>query len=606
MAGFIPDDIIEEIRQRCDIVEVIGSYIPLKRSGSNAWKGCCPFHNEKTPSFHVRGDKQLFHCFGCGKGGDVFRFVMERENVQFPDAAHLLATRAGVIIPENVKGGDREAGRKAADARDRIYRLNEEFARFFENNLQRNPGSPPAVYLASRQLSEDAVRQFRLGAAPDEWDGCLKYGRALGFTDEELLTGGIVRKHEESGRLYDHFKGRLTFAIWNEQGKVVGFSARSLEAKPQSAKYVNTAETPVFKKGLLLYALPFARKAMQETHEAILCEGQLDTIAFHRAGCAQAVAPQGTGFTPDQAKILRRYADRVLIAFDADPAGQKAVLSALEILLPLEFEVKIIRIPGGKDPDELFRNQGADAVRQCVAEAVPWLAFLAAKLAGEHDLGSAAGCARAVGEVVDRIALLPNPVLRELSIREAATLLHVSENAIAGELARRQHQRHRGYVGGGAAVPAAPAAPAAAPVRENPADRAVMTLLEISLAYADAARHLAEKLPPEILPATFRGKLLDEVIGAALNGEHGEISHRLGSLLREKPDPEISAMLLSECSFAPEAVEKVVCDCLGYLHQVSSSEKRRALTEAIKLEPDPERRKALFAELIKLGNPPRP
>lgn len=613
MAGGIPEDVIDEIRLRSDIVEIISSYIPLKRAGGNSWKACCPFHNEKTPSFHVRGDKQAFHCFGCGKGGDVFRFVMERENIPFPEAVHLLASRCGVIIPENSRDGDPAAGRERANKRDRLYQLNEEFAQFFEKNLIRHPEWPAAQYLATRALSEDAVRQFRLGAAPDEWDGCLRYGRSLGFSDAEMLEGGIVRKHEASGRLYDHFKGRLTFAIWNEHGKVVGFSARSLEAKPQSAKYVNTAETPVFKKGNLLYALPFARQAMQQAKGAILCEGQLDTIAFHRAGCAQAVAPQGTGFTPDQARLLRRYTDggEILLAFDADNAGQKAVNSALEILLPQEFTVKVIRIPGGKDPDELFRHGGADAVQQAVAAAVPWLPWLVERLGENQDLSTPEGCTRAVEGVVEKLLLIENPVLRELLVRESSGLLHVSENAVLGELTRRQKQARRIAVGGGSAgAPPAGgsfrAAPGGAPATPAPrpgvsrCERAELTLLGLALNYENAARELAEKLMPEELESGRIGEMLNLVLAATMNGEHAEAGTQLAAQLTEAPDERISKLLVSDAAFEARQLGKVIRDCLDVLKEEYFLREQRRLSEAMRTATDPELRMQLLMQLAEL------
>ncbi len=599
MGRSIPDEVIEEIRLRSDIVEVIGSYIPLKRAGGNSWKACCPFHQEKTPSFHVRGDKQVFHCFGCGKGGDVFRFVMERENVPFPEAAHLLASRCGVVIPEQTTAnGSREQGRAAANVRDRLYQLQEEFARFFENNLKKHPDWPASRYLATRALPPDIITRFRLGAAPDAWDGCLRYGRALGFSDEEMLTGGIIRRSDTGGRLYDHFRGRLTFAIWNEQGKVVGFSARSLEAHPQTAKYVNTAETPIFKKSQLLYALPFARKAMQDTREAILCEGQLDTIALHRAGLAQAVAPQGTGFTVEQARILRRYVDRVQLAFDADQAGQKAIRSALELLLPLEFEIGVIRIPGGKDPDELFRSGGAEAVTAAAGAARPWTVHLAESCATRYDLTHTADRGRAVGEFIDLLGLVENPVLRELYARDSAALLNVSENAILGELNRRRKLRTRRFAGSG--MPQQTTAPAISPTTSSAAtdrEQAELTLLELSLGFERAARQLAEQLPPEWLGNTPAARALNRVLADTMNGEHAHAAAAVAAMLAEEPMPAISRILASECSFSEKNLDKALKDCLAVLRARGAARNRKRIIEELRHATDPQEKLRLLALL---------
>ncbi len=601
MGGTIPDEVIEEIRLRSDIVEVVGSYIPLKRAGGNSWKACCPFHQEKTPSFHVRGDKQVFHCFSCGKGGDVFRFVMERENVPFPEAAHLLASRCGVVIPEpTAAGSNREQSRAAANVRDRLYQLQEEFARFFESNLKKHPDWPAARYLATRALPPEVVARFRLGAAPDAWDGCLRYGRALGFTDEEMLTGGIIRHSENGGRLYDHFRGRLTFAIWNEQGKVVGFSARSLEAHPQTAKYVNTAETPIFKKSQLLYALPFARKPMQETREAILCEGQLDTIALHRAGLEQAVAPQGTGFTADQARILRRYVDRVQLAFDADQAGQKAVRSALELLLPLEFEVGVIRIPGGKDPDELFRSGGAEAVVAAAGAARSWTVHLAESCAARYDLTNAADRGRAAGEFIELLGLVENPVLRELYARDSATLLHISEDAILGELNRRRKLRTRRYAGSGmpqnAAVSPPPSAtPSAATTTDR--EQAELTLLELALGFERAARQLAEQLPPEWLGNSPAARALNRVLADTMNGEHAHAAAAVAAMLAEEPVPAISRLLASECTYTEKNLDKALKDCVAVLRARGAARNRKRIIEELRRTTDPEEKLRLLALL---------
>ncbi len=570
-------------------MDIIGSYIQLKRAGGNSYKACCPFHNEKTPSFHVRGDKQVFHCFGCGKGGNVFRFVMEREGVTFPEAVHLLASRCGVVIPENRSENDRNY--VPANTRDRLYSLNEEFARFFEYNLKKHPEWPASQYLAGRALSPDVVTKFRLGAAPDEWDGCLRYGLSIGFTEKEMLDGGIIRQ-SDSGRLYDHFRGRLTFAIWNEQGRVVGFSARSLEAKPDTAKYVNTAETPVFKKGSLLYALPFARQSMHEKKRAILCEGQLDTIALHRAGFTEAVAPQGTGFTPEQAKILRRYADKVLLAFDADGAGQKAIRSAIEILLPLEFEVMAITIPGGKDPDELFKTGGAEAVAAAVESAVPWTAHLCAGFPAKYDMTSAAGKGRAVGEMVDLLMLVPNPVVRELYARETAEKLGVGAESIFSEIKRRTHIASRRFASGlKKEEPKQEKKPAV-----SSAVQAMLALLELSLSGENAARQIAEALPESLPEEEAPGRALNLVLGAAMNGEYGEASGMVSAMLTDYPDERISRILVSESEFDESKTAKTLKDCIKELQSMQVRRTREEILKAMR-NAGPSERMALLQEL---------
>ena len=595
----VSKDIIEDIRNRCDIVELIGTFVQLKRSGANTYKGLCPFHQEKTPSFHVDASRQTYHCFGCGKGGDVFRFYMDRENVGFNDALHMLASRVGVVIPESSFSGTPEEGRQRAGERERLYRINAEFCDFFRRALVSNPDSPPSLYLKKRGIPSEIAERFKIGACPDEWTACLAYGRSLGFTDAELVAAGIVRRKEETGRCFDHFKGRLTFAIENEQGRVVGFSARSLEPKPLAGgKYINTPETPVFKKGNLLYALPLARRMMTERNLAILCEGQLDTIAFHRAGFECAVAPQGTGFTEGQARILRRYTNRVFLAFDADAAGQKAILRAVEILLPLSFDIRAIRIPGGKDPDELYANGGAEALAQAVDAAVPWLSILCGSLPERHDMTTPAGRGQAAEEVAGYLCSIKNQVELELYVREAAAALQVSEEAIYAELrqvnrARRRDEEFR--VRREAESPGArknvQTPPAHAP--------AILTLLELAVNSENAARRLSELLMPDELPADdLAAQAVNLAINAALNGEFDQVAGEISSLLVKTPDPAVSRLLVE--THVCRDPEKAIQDSIAELRRQRLRKQRQELTARLRVTTDAMEKIKILSELQNL------
>lgn len=600
MAFGISKDVIEEIRTRCDIVDLIGSFVPLKRAGTNTYKGLCPFHQEKTPSFHVDAARQMYHCFGCGKGGDVFRFYMDRENVGFVDALRMLASRVGVVIPESSSGEDPAEGRRKADLRERLYRINEDFCCFFERTLLLNPDSPPTRYLAGRGIPRDIAERFRIGAAPDDWTACLEYGRSLGISEEDLVASGIVRRKEETGRLFDHFKGRLTFAITNEQGRVVGFSARSLEAKPLAGKYINTPETPVFRKGNLLYALPLARKMMGDRNMAILCEGQLDAIAFHRAGFECAVAPQGTAFTEEQARILKRYANRIFLAFDADPAGQKAILRAAEMLLPLSVEIRVIRIPGGKDPDELFRNGGPGAVAEAVEAAVSWLDVLVASLPERHDMDSPAGRGHAAAEVAGYLLRITSQVELELYIQKAAAALRISGDAFYSELRRVQSGMRRVDY----AADRQPGPAAGRPLRdESPSGQgiasALVTLLELALGSEESAKRLAELCGPEELGGEEPvGRALNAVIGAALNGEYEHSAALLNEMLIESPDPAVSRALFERREFADPA--RALDDSVAQLRRLRNREIRDELTARLRVTEDPAEKMKLFQQIAEL------
>jgi len=600
MAFGVSKDIIEEIRSRCDIVDLIGSYVQLKHAGTNTYKGLCPFHQEKTPSFHVDAARQMYHCFGCGKGGDVFRFYMDRENVGFVDALHMLASRVGVVIPENSGPNEDPAeGRRRADQRERLYRINEDFCCFFERTLLQNPDSPPTRYLAGRGIPRDIAERFRIGAAPDDWTACLEYGRSLGYSEEDLVASGVIRRKDETGRLFDHFKGRLTFAIANEQGRVVGFSARSLEAKPAAGKYINTPETLIFKKGNLLYALPMARKMMTEKNMAILCEGQLDAIAFHRAGFECAVAPQGTGFTEGQARVLKRYVNRVYLAFDADAAGQKAILRAAEILLPLSMEIRVIRIPGGKDPDELFRNGGASAVSGAVEAAVSWLDILVASLPEHFDMGSPSGRGRAAAQVAEYLLKITNQVELELYIQKAAAALQISDEAFYAELRRVQSGMHRRdfsdeaeTVGGTAAIQNREQSPL-----EQGLASALRTLLALALSSEETAKKLSELCSSEELGTEDPiGRAVNTVIDAALNGEHEQAPTLLSDMQIESPDAEVSRVLFEHKEFADP--EKALEDSISQLRRCRSRKIRAELTARLRDATDPQEKLKLMQLII--------
>ena len=592
-------EIIEEIRHRCDIVEVISSCgVQLKRAGGTSFKGLCPFHQEKTPSFHVDIARQGFHCFGCGKGGDVFRFFMDKENVDFVNAAQILAARCGVIIPEK-NSADPAGDRMRRSERDRLYAVNAEFSGFFCRYLRDNPRCPAAEYLGKRNIPMDVADKFRIGAAPDTWTACRDYGRSLGFTDADMLLAGILRRKEGSDNIFDQFKGRLTFTIDNEQGKPVGFSARSLEPKPlDGRKYLNTPETPVFRKGHLLYALPQARQGIGRLKQAVLCEGQLDAIAFHRAGFDCAVAPLGTAFTPDQARILRRYTRNLILAFDADSAGQKAVLRAAEILLPLSVDLKVLRIPGGKDPDELFAHGGAAAIAEALQHTVPWLDVLAGVLPERFDMASPVGRSQAAAFVCSFLKLVTNQVELEMYVRSAAAMLGVSEQAVLSELGtQQQSSRNSGAVQGGQPLPP--------PVvrRQDNGAQALQTLLELSLASADTGRWLAEKIDPEFLPGTTPlEKALNMAINAALNDEMESLPGMLQDLLLETPSPEVSKALVKPVVINDKNLhDKALQEALADLIRIRKEQQRFALLEQIRNAADPAVRLNLLGKLQKLS-----
>ncbi len=349
MAGRLSDAWLDELRSRANLEEIVSEYVPLKQKGRRFW-GCCPFHNEKTPSFSVDSEAQMYYCFGCHKGGTVINFVMEMERMEFMDAVRLLADRAHMEIPEQSQTG---SGRTSPDERERIYEANTLAARFFHSTLWTGEGAEALNYLYKRGLNDSDIRRFGLGAAPKGWDALQRHMAEQGFDDALLEKAGLVVRKD--GRAYDMFRGRAIFPIINAQGRVVGFGGRAMgDAQP---KYLNTSETPVFNKRQGLYALNFAKKE-RNLGRLVLVEGYMDTVSLRKYGVAGVVATLGTALTEEQARLIKRYAPEVWISYDGDGAGRKAALRALDIFDSQDMKARVIDYPGGMDPDDFVKANG--------------------------------------------------------------------------------------------------------------------------------------------------------------------------------------------------------------------------------------------------------
>lgn len=359
----ISEETIQQVAAASDIVDVVGSYIQLKRSGS-AWKALCPFHHEKTPSFQVNPARQIFKCFGCGAGGSVFRFVMDYENVDFATAVRRLAARAGISIEE-----ESPEDQKRRSERDRLLALHRDAAGWFHWNLMKRPLAANArEYLKSRGINGEIATRWQIGFAPDDWSALSQWAREKGYSEAELSRGGLVLTRDRGDGVYDRFRNRVMFPICNDYGEVIAFSGRTLGNDP--AKYVNSPETPLFTKGRVLFGLHKSKRAILAANEAIVCEGQLDLISMFEAGIENVTAPQGTAFTAQQARLLRRFAESAVMCFDSDAAGRTAVERSLPALLSVGIAVKVARMPAGQDPDSLIREQGAGALRDVLDRAV--------------------------------------------------------------------------------------------------------------------------------------------------------------------------------------------------------------------------------------------
>ncbi|MBR7184677.1 MAG: DNA primase [Clostridia bacterium] len=427
----VPREFIEELKARCDLEEIIRTYIPLKRAGANL-SGCCPFHSEKTPSFTVFPDKH-FYCFGCGAGGDVITFIMRQENLDYMGAVEYLANRAGLTVPRDGERRD-EGGR-----RTRVLEMNREAARYFRAMLFSPAGSEAMAYLTGRGLDGATIKRFGLGYAPASFGGLCDHLHKLGYTDEEMVTAFLCGKSRKTGRPYDYFRNRVMFPIIDVSGNVIAFGGRVMDdSKP---KYLNTSDTPAFKKSRNLFALNYAKGNCSE--QMILCEGYMDVIALHAAGFLCAVATLGTAITAEQARLMTKYTQRVVISYDSDEAGQRAAQKALRILGEVGLETRVLRMNGAKDPDEYIKNHGADRFRQLLANSVTGFAYRLDNVLAQHDPAIPEEKIKASAELCRIIAGSYSHVEREVYLAEAAKRLELPVDVLRNDVEREAKRLSR-------------------------------------------------------------------------------------------------------------------------------------------------------------------
>ena len=427
--GTIPTETIEQIAAANDIVEVIGSYFPLKRAGAN-FKALCPFHQEKTPSFHVSPQRQTFHCFGCGVGGSVFRFVMDYEHIDFPAAVRKLAARAGISVVE--KGGDDVDEDRERAARRRLLQLHAEAAEWFHENLIKREFAVPArKYLKERGITAEIAKRWQIGYAPDEWDAFGSWARNRGYDPRDLVASGLVKTKDDaadtpSRSAYDRFRGRIVFPICNDVGEVIAFSGRLLKDGEGAAKYLNSPETPLFRKGRVLFGLDKSKRALIEANCAIVCEGQIDLISLFEAGITNVVAPQGTAFTEDQARVLKRYVNEVILCFDADTAGKKAAERSLDALLHNDLIVRVAEMPAGEDPDSLIRGKGREEFEKRVATAEAFFDYWIESEVATSDLNSLGAKMQLARKLAEAVSRVHDPLMRGEVVSKMSARLGVS------------------------------------------------------------------------------------------------------------------------------------------------------------------------------------
>ncbi len=434
----IDETFLQELRSRTDITELISSYVDLGRRQGRTQKGLCPFHNEKTPSFMVYEDTSSFYCFGCGAGGDAITFLMKIENLDYIEAVKLLAQRAGLAMPED--GYDDSLLKK----KKRILAANREAAKFYHNCLLEEKNKFALDYFLNRGLSPSTIKHFGLGYAPDSWDSLIKYMREKGFSASELYEADLVKKSTKNGeRFYDNFRNRMMTPIIDLKGNVIGFGGRVLDdSKP---KYVNTADTLVYKKSNEVFALNFAKNGNNDS--LIVAEGYMDVIALHQAGFTNSVACLGTALTKEQARLIKRYANEVILSYDSDEAGQKATQRALQIFGETGIAIRVLNLSGGKDPDEIIKKYGKERFASLINGAANDIEFNIIKCRNKYDVSTSDGKMRFLTDAAGYLSTVSSPIRRDTYVSRLSEETGVSKDAINGEINRKIAQKRRSRSG---------------------------------------------------------------------------------------------------------------------------------------------------------------
>jgi DNA primase len=426
----------DRVKQQADIVRVVGEYVQLKKAGQN-FRGLCPFHSEKSPSFNVHPTRQIYHCFGCGKGGDVFSFVMEMEKCEFPDAIRIVAEKCGIAIPRPKERSPEE--RKENQQRAALVEMHREAQTFFVKQLTGTlEGKAARAYLEDRGLDKAAIDRFGIGYTPSGGDVLLRLLKQK-YPDKLLLESGLISRDQGgSGRMFDRFRRRITFPISNESGKIVAFGCRALG--DDQPKYLNSPETPIYSKSNLLYHLDRAKEALRRSDFAVLVEGYMDAIAVARVGISNVVASCGTSLAEPQIKLLGRFTRRVIVNYDPDTAGQTATERSISLLLEQDFEVRVLALPGKADPDKFIRDQGADAYIKLLKEAPPYVDYLIGR-ARQMDLTTGEGKLRAVNFLLPYVQKIPNRILRSEWATRIAQQLRLDEPVLRAALSKAAAER---------------------------------------------------------------------------------------------------------------------------------------------------------------------
>ncbi|NIM61066.1 MAG: DNA primase [Acidobacteria bacterium] len=552
MGGPFAPDFIEAVRASGDIVQVISDYVPLKRAGRRL-KGLCPFHQEKTPSFSVDPESQLFYCFGCQTGGDIFKFVQLYDKLNFGEAVEALATRFGVPLPA--------VRQKGGDDRERVLEINGLAQSFFKKLLAADAGRGCRDYLAERGLDETTIERLGLGYAADDWEALRGHLVAKRARPADIVKAGLAMPRKSGSGEYDRFRDRLIFPIRDIQGRVVAFGGRALAADAQP-KYINSPETPAYTKGNHLYGLDLAKEAIRREGFAIVVEGYMDLAALLQAGFDNVVASLGTAFTPAQARLLARYTTRVRVSYDGDAAGAQATARSLDMLLEQGFEVHVVELPGGTDPDDTIRDQGAAEYGRLVREAPEYLEFLVRRQIAEHGMADTRAKVAAVNAVLPHVAKLTNAIERMSWATRLADTLQIEDELVLQELKTALKT-------------------ARSEVRQRPATSAEklrdaeVRLVHLLMRSEDGRRRLVESIDETDLAATHIAPIVAVILDLTRRKERVDAS----SVLEQLSDKD--AQLLTRILFRDEPQEgPTIEDCLAtFQRDRIIREERQAIRE---------------------------
>ena len=575
--GRIPEDTIQQIRDRVDIADLVGRFVSLKKAG-RSFKGLCPFHHEKTPSFVVSPDRGTWHCFGCGEGGNAFAFLMQHENLTFPEAVRSLAAELGIEVPET-GGSSAERG-----LIEQVVRANDTVQAYYRDALMAPEAEEARRYLVGRGLHREDAETFGIGYAPDRWEGAVEALRAAKIRADVGARAGIVKERDRGGH-YDLLRGRVVFPIQDARGRVVAFGGRALGAD-QEPKYLNTPESPVFRKREAFYGFPHALEPMRRKDRAVVVEGYFDRIALHRAGVEEAIATCGTALTEEHGRNLRRRTRNVVLLFDGDGAGQRAMLRALEVLLPQGLRVRAAALPGGVDPDDYLQAEGPEALCRLVDEAPPALATAIARAAAD-------GCqtpwerADAVAEVAPLLALVTDPVERGEFTRQLALAVG-AEYADVDAAVRKAGRGER---------VSADDAPVAPPRRLTLEDRRYAEALAAIVDHPQLAARVAEEALRRAAPDEAWDLLASALLGAARSQERLDVAALLDQL------PAEAGQRLTELAHAERAEEpdldrayRGLQDVLAWLERRQQREEALSVTRKLADATNPSDTSALLLE----------